>query len=120
MFSTPKSDCMTKTYRGVAKASPRDLTDSDGKPEAQLDPKERKSRDEFVAYISQLGWTQLHCSLELGVSRSTVECWVSPKAKKHTTIPGWAKDLVRRLAQERTGCDSTGRIRASTPVAATG
>lgn len=67
----------------------------------------------FVAFRHALGWSQLRTAIELGVSRQTVENWESPRPERNARIPATAYNVLRRLAQRETACDSQGRIRVT-------
>ena len=97
---------MSDTLRPPAKATPRH---PGGLEPVRGDTVRRK----FIKLRNRLGWSQLRASIELGVARSTIECWESARPDINTAIPAWAYDRVRLLARELFGADSMGRIKVS-------
>lgn len=63
-------------------------------------------RRAFVHARHALGWSQLRCASELGVSRQTVERWETT-GPSMTALPAWAVRTMRELAgvpsSKRTG-----------------
>ena len=111
------STIMSPTYRPPRKASPAGLTDPDTDEETVTKEQSKsEARAEWIAYRVALGWSQLRAALFVGVARTTVEKYESRRDDKHTTIPAWAKDKLRRKAQELTGCDSKGRLKSAKAV----
>lgn len=111
------STIMQPTYRPPRKASPAGLTDLATDHETVTKQQsESESRAEWIRYRIALGWSQLRAALFVGVDCATVGRYESRRDDKHTTIPGWAKDKLRRKAQELANVDSKGHIKAAKAV----
>jgi DNA-binding transcriptional regulator YiaG len=98
---------MNDTLKPPAKCSGqhRDQTDD------IIDLDDEATRLEFIRFRNLLGWTKLRTAVELGYSFSAVKKWES--AKERVTIPATAFNKLRRVAQQKTSCDSQGKIRVT-------
>lgn len=88
-----------------AKCAPKKLS--------EVSPQDEETRRSFVAFRHAIGWSQLRTAIELGVTAKTIENWEHPSADRNRRIPATAFNMMRRIAQQETACDSQGKIRSA-------